>query len=100
MARNTGTVDYAGFEGSLLMKLGTVRPFANVAYVHDLGTSTGNVTAYPNVLASAGADVDVPTAKLHFVGRVRYVGERMATEPNVLYNLSQAYSLPRTRWWT
>jgi outer membrane receptor protein involved in Fe transport len=94
VARNSGTDDFAGFEASLQGRFDRFAPFATGAYVTNLGQPGATITAYPSLMGSFGLDVDVPEAKLHFIGRIRYVGERGATQPNVLSNLGQAYSLP------
>jgi hypothetical protein len=43
--------------------------------------------AYPNLVGTAGFDLDLFSERLHLNARVRYVGERGATASNVFYNL-------------
>jgi outer membrane receptor protein involved in Fe transport len=98
VARNGGESAYTGFEAQAHLDLGTVRPFltgAGVARVVRDRLLLAAPAAYPDLMATAGMDVDLFAGKVHLDGRVRFVGERGATASNVLYNLDHPYALPR-----
>jgi outer membrane receptor protein involved in Fe transport len=98
VARNGGESSYTGFEAQAHFDLGKVKPFltgAGVSRVVRDRLLLAAPAAYPDLMATAGMDLDLFSGKLHLNGRVRFVGERGATASNVLYNLDHPYALPR-----
>jgi hypothetical protein len=98
VARNGGETAYTGFEAQAHLDLGRVKPFltgAGVSRVVRDRLLLAAPAAYPDLMGTAGLDLDLFAGKLHLAGRVRLVGERGATPSNVLYNLDHPYVLPR-----
>jgi iron complex outermembrane receptor protein len=96
VARNGGQTQYAGAEAAAHFEFGPVKPFvtgAGVARVVNNKLLLTALPAYPNLMGTAGLDVDLFGDHLHGSGRVRVVGERGGTVSNQLYNLDQPYTL-------
>jgi iron complex outermembrane receptor protein len=96
VARNGGQTTYAGAEAAAHFEFGPVKPFltgAGVARVVRNKLLLAALPAYPNLVGTAGLDVDLFNEHLHGSGRVRVVSERGATASNILYNLDQSYTL-------
>jgi phosphate uptake regulator len=49
---------------------------------------------YPSLWVMSSLDVDIPEAFAHINGTLRWVGERGATEQNVVLNDHTSYTLP------
>jgi outer membrane receptor protein involved in Fe transport len=96
VARNGGQVEMVGAEAAAHLEFGNFRPFLTGAAVSRLVEGKlllDPPPAYPNLVGTAGMDLDLFDQKLHFSGRVRVVGKRGATDSNVLYN-DNRYDLP------
>ncbi len=97
VARNGGQTSYAGAEAAAHFEVGPFKPFFTGALVAEVNGKTVLLDApeaYPNLVGTAGFDLDLFSERLHLNTRVRYVGERGATASNVFYNQDSRYSLP------
>lgn len=91
---NVGKIDGQGAEEEIAYAQGRVSGYLNLSYqkntVHTedqlLGDRDLPAPAYADKLAKLGVNVKVPEAKLNVHTRVRYVGERTASELNTRYN--------------
>jgi hypothetical protein len=97
VARNGGQTAYAGAEAAAHFDVGPWKPFLTGALVAQVDGDTVLLDApeaYPNMVGTAGFDLDMFSERLHLNARVRYVGERGATASNVFFNQDLRYSLP------
>jgi outer membrane receptor protein involved in Fe transport len=97
VARNGGQTAYVGAEATAHFDFGLWKPFLTGAAVAEIEGRTVKLTApeaYPNLVATAGVDLDLFSDRLHLSGWFRFVGERGATASNIFYNLDARYALP------
>jgi hypothetical protein len=97
VARNGGQTAYAGAEAAAHFEVGPFKPFFSGALVAEVNGNTVLLDApeaYPNMVGTAGFDLDMFSERLHLTARFRYVGERGATASNVFFNQDARYSLP------
>jgi outer membrane receptor protein involved in Fe transport len=97
VARNGGQSAYGGAEAAAHFDFGPFKPFFTGGAVAEMVGRVVKLSApeaYPSLMGTAGADLDLFSERLHLSGRVRFVGARGATASNVFFNLDARYALP------
>jgi outer membrane receptor protein involved in Fe transport len=97
VARNLGEETFLGVEGTLRGSFGPFRPFLGASYIEAVDgpqKSYEAIIGFPELSGVVGADLEVPKLPLFLNGRLRFVGERGASEFNVIYNGRERYTLP------
>lgn len=93
-AANRGTQHSVGFEASAQTSVGRFTGYLWGAFNRAVGQSAENPPQlYPNIVAAAGIDIDVPEAYAHLHARAKVVGPRGPSQSNIYLNNGEPYQL-------
>lgn len=93
-AANRGTQHSVGFEASAQTSVGRFTGYLWGAFNWAVGQSAENPPPlYPNIVAAAGIDIDVPEAYAHLHARAKVVGPRGPSQSNIYLNNGEPYRL-------
>lgn len=93
-AANRGTQHSVGFEASAQTSVGRFTGYLWGAFNWSVGQRAENPPPlYPNIVAAAGIDIDVPEAYAHLHARAKVVGPRGPSQSNIYLNNGEPYQL-------
>ncbi|RYZ08490.1 MAG: hypothetical protein EOO73_08055 [Myxococcales bacterium] len=100
VARNMGQETFVGAEGTLRGSFGPLRPFVGASYIKATEGPQKDaeaLTGFPSYNGVVGADLEVPRLPVFLNARLRFVGERGASQFNIILNGRDSYTLPSYR---